>query len=248
MREVDRLVISRTLLKVLFMRQVLRKKTACLNPMHGMGFFTGVLSLRHHWVTIKENRCMNVADSTTERILSWRRIAMAALLCALSCAAVAQPPTLASMADQRAGAVTQVVLGILSYARWPVEPERLHLCVVGPTEYTDDLVKGPTQATGRHVDVQRFLTDSPSIATQCDAVYVGKLSLDERGRLFTSLNGHAVLSISEGGDQCTVGSLFCLRVRDDQVSFEVNLDSVARSGVRIHPSVLQLSRRRAPVP
>lgn len=45
-----------------------------------------------------------------------------------------------------------------------------------------------------------------------------------------------------------VGSLFCLRVEDEQVSFEVNLDSVARSGVRIHPSVLQLSRRRAAAP
>jgi len=57
-----------------------------------------------------------------------------------------------------------------------------------------------------------------------------------------------VLSISEGGDQCTVGSLFCLRVGDEQVSFEVNLDSVARRGVRSHPRVLQLSRRRAPAP
>ena len=35
------------------------------------------------------------------------------------------------------------------------------------------------------------------------------------------------------------------RVGDEQVSFEVNLDSVARSGVRIHPSVLQLSRRKS---
>jgi hypothetical protein len=32
------------------------------------------------------------------------------------------------------------------------------------------------------------------------------------------------------------------------VSFEVNLDSVARSGVRIHPSVLQLSRRKPAAP
>jgi hypothetical protein len=71
---------------------------------------------------------------------------------------------------------------------------------------------------------------------------------EERRRLFASLTGHPVLSISEGGDQCTVGSLFCLRVSDDQVSFDVNLDSVARSGVRIHPSVLQLSRRKPAAP
>ena len=186
---------------------------------------------------------MNVAVSPTERSLSWRRMLLVAVLCLLAPRAFAQAP---SPADHRAQAVTQVVLGILSYARWPVEPAQLRLCIIGPTQYTDDLIKGTTQATGRPVVVQRLLADHSDIVSACDAVYIGKLTADERSQLFVSLIGHPVLSISEGGDQCTVGSLFCLRVGDEQVSFEVNLDSVARSGVRIHPSVLQLSRRRVP--
>lgn len=189
---------------------------------------------------------MNVAVSPTERSLSWRRMLLVAVLWLFAPHTFAQAPDSAGLATQRAQAVTQVVLGILSYARWPVEPAQLHLCIVGPTQYTDDLIKGTTQATGRPVVVQRLLASHPDIVNACDAVYIGKLSADERSQLFTSLIGHPVLSISEGGDQCTVGSLFCLRVSDEQVSFEVNLDSVARSGVRIHPSVLQLSRRRAP--
>lgn len=178
---------------------------------------------------------MNVAVASTERSLSWRRLLLVAVLCVLAPHACAQASDPAGLAAHRAQAVTQVVLGILSYARWPVEPAQLRLCIVGPT-----------QATGRPVVVQRLLANHPDIVNACDAVYIGKLSADERSQLFTSLIGHPVLSISEGGDQCTVGSLFCLRVSDEQVSFEVNLDSVARSGVRIHPSVLQLSRRRAP--
>nr|WP_238934008.1 YfiR family protein [Pseudomonas lundensis] len=160
----------------------------------------------------------------------------------------AQPETPISLADQRAKAVTQVVLGILSYARWPVEPAELHLCVVGPTEYTDDLLKGATQSTGRSVQVRRLLANNPAIVSDCNALYLGKLTDEERSTLFQLLNGQPVLSISERDDRCTVGTLFCLRVGDEQVSFEVNLDSVARSGVRIHPSVLQLSRRRAAQP
>lgn len=166
------------------------------------------------------------------------------IVCLFSAGAVAQPEPAVSLADQRAKAVTQVVLGILSYARWPVEPAQLRLCVVGPTQYTDDLLKGTTQATGRAVVVRRLLVDNPALSSECDALYIGKLSQGDRSRLFAAMLGHPVLSISEGDDHCTVGSLFCLRVSDDQVSFEVNLDSVARSGVRIHPSVLQLSRRR----
>ncbi|MCS3839559.1 hypothetical protein HNR03_004170 [Pseudomonas sp. JAI111] len=191
---------------------------------------------------------MKVAVRTTGRVVGCKQMLLAGVLCLLTGVVFAQAQTPGSMADQRAKSVTQVVLGILSYARWPVEPAQLRLCVVGPTEYTDDLVKGTTQATGRPVTVQRYLAENPSIVDACDAVYIGKLTSDERSRLFASLTGRPVLSISESDDQCTVGSLFCLRVSDDQVSFEVNLDSVARSGVRIHPSVLQLSRRKSAAP
>lgn len=191
---------------------------------------------------------MKLAVWTTGRVAVCKHLLLAGVLCFLTNLAFAQPQAPVSMADQRASAVTQVVLGILSYARWPVEPAQLRLCIVGPTEYTDDLVKGTTQATGRPVVVRRLLAANPAIATECDAVYIGKLTNDERSRLFASLAGLAVLSISEADDPCTVGSLFCLRVSDDQVSFEVNLDSVARSGVRIHPSVLQLSRRKSAAP
>jgi hypothetical protein len=191
---------------------------------------------------------MKVAVWATERVVGCKQVLLAGLLCLLTGVVCAQPETAVSKADKRASSVTQVVLGILSYARWPVEPQQLRLCVVGPTEYTDDLVKGTTQATGRPVTVRRLLADNPAIASECDAVYIGKLTSDERSQLFASLTGRPVVSISEGGDQCTVGSLFCLRVGDEQVSFEVNLDSVARSGVRIHPSVLQLSRRKPAAP
>ncbi|MET0948337.1 MAG: YfiR family protein [Pseudomonas sp.] len=191
---------------------------------------------------------MKVAVWTTERIVACKQLALAGLLCLLSGLVFAQAETPKGMADQRAQSVTQVVLGILSYARWPVEPAQLRVCIVGPTEYTDDLVKGTTQATGRPVTVRRLLANNPSIVGECDAVYIGKLTGEERSRLFASLTGRPVLSISESDDQCTVGSLFCLRVSDEQVSFEVNLDSVARSGVRIHPNVLQLSRRKSAAP
>ncbi|WP_077048019.1 YfiR family protein [Pseudomonas sp. KK4] len=191
---------------------------------------------------------MKVAVRTTGRVMGCAQTLLAGLLCLLSAGVFAQAQTPVGIADQRARSVTDTVLGILSYARWPVEPAQLRLCVVGPTEYTDDLLKGTTQATGRPVTVQRLLADNPAITTDCDALYIGKLTDTERNRLFTSLTGRPVLSISESDDQCTVGSLFCLRVSDDQVSFEVNLDSVARSGVRIHPSVLQLSRRKTAAP
>lgn len=175
-------------------------------------------------------------------------LGIAGVLCIATGSAGANTATTNAQAQQRAKAVTQVVLDIFSYARWPVEPSPLRLCLVGPTEYADDLIKGQVQESGRPLQVKRLLADDSQVAQACDAIYIGKLDQRQRDKLFERVSGYPVLSISESNDPCTLGSLFCLRVSDQQVAFEVNLDSVARSGVRIHPSVLQLSRRRAVQP
>ncbi len=62
--------------------------------------------------------------------------------------------------EQRSNAVSQVLLGIFSYVRWPKEPAVLQLCVVGPTEYADGLLRGMVQANGRrvHADAARWTT------------------------------------------------------------------------------------------
>ena len=139
---------------------------------------------------------MNVAVSPTGRRLSWRHMLLTAVLCMLAPRVFAQAP---SPADHRAQAVTQVVLGILSYARWPVEPAQLRLCIVGPTQYTDDLIKGTTQATGRPVLVQRLLADhprpeEPTSELQPPMYLVSRLPLEKKKR-----TGHRSVQVSKPG-------------------------------------------------
>lgn len=191
---------------------------------------------------------MMVAVSPWGRVIGCALSLLLAALMLFASPSQADTGATTAQVQQRAKAVTQVVLGIFSYARWPTEPVPLRLCLVGPTEYADDLIKGNVQNSGQPLQVRRLLANDRRIAGACDAVYIGKLDQGERDHLFQALSGQPVLSISEADDPCTVGSLFCLGVGDRQVTFEVNLDSVARSGVRIHPSVLQLSRRRAAQP
>lgn len=195
-------------------------------------------------------RANKFAPAACAEIISFKpRLSLAVLALLLwAFNSVALADSITHPAEQRSANVAQVVLGILGYARWPVEPQPLRVCVVGPTEYTDDLLKGPTMPSGTPIAARRLLAGDSRIPNECDAVYIGWLTAAQRSDLFAALQGHAVLSISEESDQCTVGSMFCLQVSDAQVSFKVNLDSVARSGVRVHPSVLQLSRRGASTP
>ncbi|CAI8695435.1 YfiR family protein [Burkholderia pyrrocinia] len=139
-------------------------------------------------------------------------------------------------------AVRQVVLGIISFTRWPTTPIRLHLCVTGRPDYARGLTD-TLQAGSTLLDVQRVRFDDPSLGVACDVVYLGTLSDDERTRVRTAVAGHPVLTIAEHDPYCTAGSMFCLNVDGERISFDINLDAVARSGVRVHPNVLNLARR-----
>ncbi|KAB0644378.1 YfiR family protein [Burkholderia latens] len=139
-------------------------------------------------------------------------------------------------------AVRQVVLGIVSFTRWPATPVRLHLCVTGRADYASGLTD-TLQAGSTVLDVQRVRFDDPALAIACDVVYLGALGNDERSRVRAALAGRAVLTIDEHDPSCTAGSMFCLTVEGERVTFDVNLDAVERSGVRVHPNVLNLARR-----
>ncbi|MGC7419899.1 YfiR family protein [Pandoraea pneumonica] len=139
--------------------------------------------------------------------------------------------------------VRQVVLGIISFTRWPATPPKVRLCVSGNTDYARDLLTGPLPSAGVPVEAQRIAVGDPSVATSCDALYLGAVSDTERRQLLSHIAGHPMLTISERNDSCTLGAMFCLNVDADRVTFDINLDTVARSGVRVHPNVLKLARK-----
>ncbi|MBP0609242.1 MULTISPECIES: YfiR family protein [Burkholderia] len=139
-------------------------------------------------------------------------------------------------------AVRQVVLGIISFTRWPTTPVRLHLCVTGRPDYAGGLTD-TLQAGSTVLDVQRVRFDDPALGVACDVVYLGALGNDERARVRAVLSGRPVLTIAEHDMSCTAGAMFCVTVEGERVTFDINLDAVARSGVRVHPNVLNLARR-----
>jgi hypothetical protein len=173
----------------------------------------------------------------------WRR-AVALALCLLWLTGLAPAQTQEPAADEKSRAVAATVLGILSYSRWPSASQTVRLCVVGPTEYADELLKGGPLPGGRHVQVSRMPLDDAGLPAQCDGVYAGMLDDAQWRQLRERLEGKPLLSISERQGLCLIGCMFCLDVHERGVSFETNLDSVARSGVRVNPRVLYLARRK----
>ncbi len=172
------------------------------------------------------------------------------LVPALAAAALAALPssTTAQAGAQRPEAVARVVFSLLGYARWPAERESLRLCVDNSARYAGKLLEGGTLATGRLVEARRVDVMSSNPANDCDTLYLGTMTDARRKKLSAELTGRPVLVISEEDYECEAASMFCLVFREHQVSFRVNLDSIARSGIHVHPGVLQLGRRRGGTP
>jgi hypothetical protein len=153
-------------------------------------------------------------------------------------------------ADDTSLGVKQAVLGIMSYTRWPGSRIGLRLCVVGQPRHAAALFDGQIRLGATPVAVSRNSLQASQLGAQCDAVYEGTTSAEERQLLHLQLAGHPILTITEDDPTCSGPSMFCLDTggHDPRVGFAVNLDSVARSGVEVNPRVLLLGRRRKPAP
>lgn len=189
---------------------------------------------------------MRCAFQKTLHKSGWTWLAM---LCLLGWWAQAQAQAQAQVVEGDSDAhtlgVSRTVQGILGYTRWPGDMAVVRLCVIGPTEFADALLHEKNMSLGlQALQVRRVRLEDITGPGECDGIYAGQLSVQAWRELMQRLAGQPLLTISERGELCRVGAMFCLRGRGEGLGFEVNLDSVARSGVRVNPKVLQLARQK----
>ena len=142
-------------------------------------------------------------------------------------------------AAQRNAAIAATVIGIISYTHWPANPRPITICVIAKPAHADGLLAN--NAAGKAITAREMAIDDPSVTSACNVLYLGALEEKERLALRASLAGHPILTISESGPTCSTGSMFGLRFESNRVGLQMNLDSIARSGVHVDPHVLLLS-------
>lgn len=139
---------------------------------------------------------------------------------------------------QQGAAVARTVGGMISYTRWPEPRAALNLCVSGTTAHGRAFGR-VGQAAGRPVNAQVITPGGATLG--CDVLYLGSMDVADRQRMIRSLRDRPVLSIAEFDPDCRGGTIFCLQVRPERVSFRLSIDAVSRSTVRIDPRVLKIA-------
>lgn len=142
----------------------------------------------------------------------------------------------------------RIVTGIISYSRWPAAPETYRFCIAGDAAYLRDPQANLSKAGEHALSIHLVDAGETLAGAGCHIVYLGALANADRKRLLAQAIEQPILTISENDELCAEASMFCLAVRNNEVSLLANLDTIMRSKVRINPKVLQLLQRRNPQP
>ncbi len=141
-------------------------------------------------------------------------------------------------AIEQAIAVSRTVGGIISYTRWPVNPQQLRLCISGVTQVA---LRAAEIGHGASRPVALRKIAAGSATNDCDILYLGTMAPERQRQMISSVHGRPVLSIAESDPQCRGGTMFCLRVRTNALSFQLNIDAISRGTVRVDPRVLRIT-------
>lgn len=172
-------------------------------------------------------------------------------------AAVVQPAALAS-GDGGEGpdrAMQRLIGGVIGYTRWPAARPgaMLRVCIAGRARLAADPVP-PFAASGAPLIWQfhppaRWPAPPPRGAAppelpDCDVIYLGQMPRADHRRIGQLVRTRPVLTIAEDDPSCLFGSIICLTNRpgSSEFGFTVNLDSLARSGLKIDPRVLRIGQ------
>ncbi len=168
-----------------------------------------------------------------------RRAALAGLLWGLGLPGWTAPTVAAADSEWSA---PEVVARILHYTRWPGSPRPLTLCIPRQSDSAAGLLQRLQTADDGRARTTLAIDADRLLPPGCDLVFFEGWSPAGQQAALRRLSNRPVLTIGRGAEFCSDGGLFCLESRPGGTRFEVNLDAVARSGLRIHPQVLRLAQ------
>ncbi|MBZ5607997.1 MAG: YfiR family protein [Acidobacteriia bacterium] len=140
-----------------------------------------------------------------------------------------------------------VVLSFLRYAEWPqpfASNAPIRVGVLGPTSFTE-VLRGALEGKSVNEHALRVAElKSVGEAAGCQVVYFATDKAEEIKMVLQAASAAHVLSIGEDKDFLRRGGAVNLLVVDGQMSFEVDLEALERSGVNISSRLLRFGQVR----
>ncbi|HZQ91321.1 MAG TPA: YfiR family protein [Terriglobales bacterium] len=138
------------------------------------------------------------------------------------------------------------LFNFLKFTEWPEESAGgvhapLTIAVLGrdPFGKTLDQMLADKTVRGRKVVVRRVSSVDEAIA--CPIIFVGGGNEHRLAELVKALEGRSVLTVGESSGFAQQGGVIALRVEDNKVRFDVNLQAAERARLTLSSQLLKLA-------
>ncbi|WP_240143683.1 YfiR family protein [Nitrosomonas sp. JL21] len=128
-----------------------------------------------------------------------------------------------------------------TYTEWPELPDQvLTICIYGDDpfgEYLQHLRQ--KKANERELSV-RHITHLEELSV-CQIVFISRSATEQLGKIIDVLNAKPVLTITDIPGSTQQGVMLTMTLKDGKVTFEANLASAKKSGLRLSSQLLRFA-------
>lgn len=138
------------------------------------------------------------------------------------------------------------IYNFAKFVEWPDSVgTNVRLCLLGTSPFGKafDTIRGQP-VKGRKFDVTAI--DAPTAVFGCHMVYVPPSQERNLDKVLARARGNGILVVSDSEGYAQRGSMINLYLEDDKVRFEINLQAVDSSGLRVSSQLLALGKAPAP--
>jgi hypothetical protein len=167
---------------------------------------------------------------------------------ALSCAfALASATNGRGQAAQEYEVKSAFLYNFTKFVEWPPgsfkdDRDPLVIGYIGNDEFGSTIertVSGRT-VNGRQLKIRRFRRGQSVVA--CHVLFIGASERDQLAQIFEGLKGASILTVGETNGFGQYGGIINLFMEESKVRFEINLDAVEQSRLKISSKLLSLAK------
>ena len=146
---------------------------------------------------------------------------------------------------------TAYLYNFLRFVEWPTDiTNRAHLCVVGHKEEYHDSLQSLTSLTinNEYVTVKEFNEGNGlQDLTNCRIIFVTTEASHRQKIVVNTVRGKNTLTVGESAGFASHGGMINFIERDDRINFEVNLNAVSETDIKITSRILRIADRIIPL-
>jgi hypothetical protein len=187
------------------------------------------------------NNCINTRIFT-------RSFAFSLWICSIFMGVMAVIATDACAQESRPGEYhvkAAFLYNFVKFVEWPDDRNtrtgNINICILGEDPFEDafDPIQGETVGN-RKIRIKRFRTLQH--IDECQVLFIGSSEREDIEHILASIKGLNILTVGDIEGFAQKGVILNFYIENNRVRFEINLNSLKRSGLRISSKVMHLAK------